>query len=99
MEENNTTDLQREYAELTAQEKRCKARKEVLKVQLQEAMGQESSVETEVGTFKMTPHTKWEYTAGLTERMEDIKIDQVNEQEGGEACPTITYSLRFNAVK
>lgn len=99
MEENNTTDLQREYAEVVAQEKRCKVKKEVLRVQLQEAMGTESSIETDVGTFKMTPHTKWEYTTVLQERMEDIKIDQVNEQEAGKACPEITYSLRFNPAK
>lgn len=89
-----------EYASLKLRMAKDKAREKVLKEQIEELYGQEERTEKmPFGTFKMVPRKTWKYTE-MTEIMaEDLKIQQIEEQEQEIATHTTAYSLRFNAKK
>lgn len=93
-------ELLKEYAQICAEEKVISARKEVIKVKLEELFGQQPITEkTSFGTFKMVERTTYEYSSDVTEAQEDLKMRMEDEKEQGIAIPTISYSLRFNPAK
>ena len=88
--------LQKEYAGVIREEKKVKAQKELLKQQIEDILGQEStSVKTEVGKFSMVSRASWTYTPSVNALLEDVEILKVEEQERGIAEKKETYSLRF----
>lgn len=89
-----------EYAELKVRMSADKAREGVLKAQIEEMYGQEERAEkTPFGTFKMVGRKTWEYTEPTQIMAEDLKIQQLEEQEQEIATHTTAYTLRFNAKK
>ena len=90
-------ELLKEYAEICKQEKAISARKETIKLQIEEEMGQNPVThKTEFGTFKMVGRSSYKYSQAVTTLAEDLKMAQKDEIEQGIAEETINYSLRFN---
>ena len=90
----------KEYFEVSKKIKALEARKKVLKSELELEYGPEKCEDKqEYGTFKMVPTTRYKFTSRLNRRIENVEISKINEIEKGEATPTTTYGLRFNAVK
>ena len=89
-----TPKLQKEYAEVIREEKKIKARKEILKQQIEDILGQDS-IKTEYGKFNMVSRASWSYTPAVNALAEDLEILKVEEQEREIATKTENYSLRF----
>lgn len=92
--------LQKEYAELAATEKVITKKKELVKAQIEELLGdKEQTIPTAYGVFKMIPYSTWTYSEKLSTDAEDLKIRMVDEQESGTATKEVVHKLRFNANK
>jgi len=92
-------DLLKEYATLSIKIKADEARKEVLKVLIEEELVPGEAIETPMGEFKMVSRKGWKYSAAHKELKEKLGELEIEEQEREIAVPTESHFLRFVQTK